>query len=251
MASGAQPTLRDVIVDELLAARNPDRPLVSRMAFAGEIVSKDEPLKQFFEELVSTAQKATNEADPLGGRMHPDSEPYDVVFIGGIFVELQQHFVLLVESEPTHLLNLAVELHRRLTGRKAFDGVRNAHVIFYSDDVVQRSFPRFFSVEAATSIGSINKTKKLEEHIVEAVHGLMTVGKLLESTGKVQADGLLKGLKASHPQHLPRSGLVEACLECGLLLTLDEYVQIYSEVPVVVRPSEVNYPIEPTLKYEP
>jgi hypothetical protein len=45
--------------------------------------------------------------------------------------------------------------------------------------------------------------------------------------------------------------LVQTCLSCGLFLTLDEYVQVFANVPAVVRPSEVVHPVEPPLKYEP
>jgi hypothetical protein len=241
-------TLRDVVVDEMLQNRQPERPIASRMVLAGEIVSKDDPPKQFFEDAIAAATSAVNAADPLGGRI--SSHSAETITVSGCFVEMQSHFYLLLESEPAHLLAVAQELHERLNVKKSFDGLKAVHVLQYADDVVSRAFPKWCALEAQLPpLGAAAAAKPLEEQIVDAGMGVMALGKQLATLGRIQTENFLAGAKNTHAQLLPRASLVEACIASGLCLTLTEYTHVYADVPLIVRPAEVSHPSEPPLNY--
>lgn len=244
-----QNTLRDVVVDEMLRGRQHKlRPIVSQLALAGEIIAKDDP-KALFESLVDDTRAASHSADPLNGKLDPESD--ETVLLAGAFVEMPNHFFAIFESEPQYLLNLAVELKKRLATDKRYSGFRSVHVVFYTDDVGLRSFKQFSAFDGLTSAGAGNKTRRLEDQIVEVVHGMVALGRAAPATSMKtpQARDFFANAKSSHT--LPKPGFVDLCINCGLLLNLDEYCEVYANVPDVVRPSEVVYPVEPPLKYEP
>lgn len=244
-------SLRDVVVKEMLNGRHRQRPVVSRIVLVGEIVAREEQPKALAEGLIDEVRLSTNAADPLHGRLEPESD--ETVTVTGAFVEYPNHFFLLAESEPAHLLNLTVELNKRIATDKKYDGIRNVSVAFYTDDVGIRAYKHFVSMDAPQSQGSINKERRLEDLIVEALHGLLELATTAKnpSMKPQQAREFFANAKNTNAQNLPKVSLVQTCLSCGLFLTLDEYVQVFANVPAVVRPSEVVHPVEPPLKYEP
>eukprot|EP00672_Neobodo_designis_P021491 CAMPEP_0174851892 /NCGR_PEP_ID=MMETSP1114-20130205/24422_1 /TAXON_ID=312471 /ORGANISM="Neobodo designis, Strain CCAP 1951/1" /LENGTH=272 /DNA_ID=CAMNT_0016086459 /DNA_START=32 /DNA_END=847 /DNA_ORIENTATION=- len=248
--AAAEASLRDVVVEEMLRGRHPQRPIVSRIVFVGEIVAREESPKSCFEGLVEDVRQATNAADPLHGRLDPESD--ETVTITGALVEHPSHFLLFAESEPAHLMNLAVTLQKRIAQHKKFDGIRNVHIAFYTDDIGIRAYKQFVTIDAPQNQGSINKERRMEDLVVEALHGLLDLATSAKnpSMKPQQVRDYFANVKTTHPQNIPKAALVETCLSCGLFLTLDEYVQVFANVPAVVRPSEVVHPVEPPLKYE-
>lgn len=247
------PTLLDAVCNEMLSGgRNRDRPIISRLAFVGEIASKDEIPRTFFDEVINTAVQTVNSADATNGKSTTGSE---VVGVTGMYIEMTSHFFHMIESEPAHLLAVLNELHQRLYVRKSYEGVRNIHIVYYSDDVVNRSCPKWCMIDGS----GLNPQQQqqdgseptpLEESIVEALHGLMQLGALILSQGKMQIDTFLSSTaKKDHSRLIPKHDIVERCISSGMCLTLEEYLTVFSGLPKVERQSEVVQPVEPPLLY--
>lgn len=241
-------TLCDVVCKEVLhgGGRHPERPLVSRIAFVGEIVSKDDPPRNFFEEILNNAARVVNAQDPTGGRINDSSN--ELVCVTGVYVEMQAHFFQLIESEPEHLIQVMRELNGALNERHSYEGVRNLHIVYYSDDTMKRAFPKWVVLEAALS-ATLPRDRPLEDLIVEAVQGLVNLGGQLLTQGKMQMENFLSTVRTTLPQFIPKSVLVERCMSSGLCLTLQEYVEVFGSLPDIARPSELVQPSEPPLKY--
>ena len=244
----SQTSLFDIVKAELIAHRNPERPILSRMALVGEAVSKDDPVRPFFEECATVAAARINADDPFGGKSSLSNDP---VTISGFLIDMTGHFFLLVESEPAHLVELTKEVHDRLHVRRAFEGARNVAVAFSVDDVVARSLPasKIATIEAALPPSQSVGTKQLEECVVDAVQGLMQLGKHCANHSKLQMESFLQSARTTHANLIPRSNLVEKLLESGMCPTLQEYVGLFGSMPVVRRPTEMVFPMEPPVVY--
>lgn len=240
-------SLLDVTSTEMLGGRrHPERPLLSRIVFVGEIVSKDEPPRVFLDEVNNTACQAVNAQDPTGGK----TTSGETVGVTGVYVEMASHFVQMLESEPAHLLQVAKEMAQRLVVRKSFEGIRKVHVALYTDDIITRSCPKWCVIEA-TPTQPLAEGVPLEELIVDATHGLVALGQQMLSQGKMQMESFLAGAKTTHPQLIPKPALVERIIDSGLCLTLEEYLFVYGQTAVnVTRPGELVHPYEPPLYYE-
>jgi hypothetical protein len=244
------PSLLDTVCKEMLTGRHPDRPILSRMAIVGEISSKEEVPRNFFDDVINNTVQAVNALDPTNGK----SATGEVVGVTGMYIEMTNHFFQLLESEPAHLLAFLVELHQRIQVRKTYEAIRNVQVVFYTDDVVTRSCPKWCVIDGSGMTGAQVEEGRdpppLEEVIVDVVHGLMQLGGLIMSQGKMQIDSFLSTTaKKEHGKLIPKSDFVERCLNSGLCLTLDEYVSVFSGVPKSQRQSETVQPVEPPLLY--
>ena len=245
------PSLLDAVCNEMLGGgRNPERPVLSRLVLVGEIASKDEMPRNFFDDVINTAVQQVNAQDPTNGK----SNTGEVIGVTGMYIEMTQHFFHMLESEPAHLAAVLSELHQRLMVRKTYDAVRNIHVAFYTDDIVHRSAPKWCVVDGSglnpPQVQEGTEAPPLEDAIVEAVHGLMQLGTLILSQGKMQIDTFLSSTaKKDHARLIPKFDIVERCIESGMCLTLEEYLTVFSGIPKVTRPSELVQPIEPPLLY--
>jgi hypothetical protein len=216
------PVLLDVVYDEMTSGdgRNPERPVLSRVALCGELIvgaqlqqQQQQPLsgrgdvaannaitydnaRQFFEACAATACAAVNGRDPLGGKLgglvgtlqapltpslddtsgaaSPTAPLVDpmtgAMHVTGAFVEMPQHFFLVLESEPAHIAETLAEVHRRLGGGPTttlplgpttvaagtaapgaavpqYHGVRNVFVAYYADDIVARNIPQWCTID--------------------------------------------------------------------------------------------------------
>lgn len=131
-------SLCDVVTEELLVGRHPDRPILSRLGIVGEIAHRGpEPVRNALESVVGITTKRVNSEDPSGGllrtkvvqtRVAPPTEEggapttttsttvqTSTVSITGVCVEYTGHFVAVFESEPQHLVELVRELRSRVT----------------------------------------------------------------------------------------------------------------------------------------
>lgn len=240
-------SLLDAVTDEMLGnRRHPERPILSRIVLVGEIVSKDDPTRTFFDEVINTAVQAVNAQDPTGGK----TSGGETVGVTGMYVEMTTHFFQMLESEPAHLLQVCKEVAQRVYARKSFEGIKKIHVALYSDDIVSRSCPKWCALEA-NPMQALPENVPLEEMIVDATQGLMTIGQQLLTQGKMQVDSMLANAKTTQAHLLPKPALVDKIMDSGLCLTLEEFLYVYGQPTVsVTRPSELVHPFEPPLFYE-
>lgn len=241
------PTLCDVVSSSLLEGRDPVRPTVSRMVLIGELPSKEDPPRVFFDDCIQTAVKRVNAADPTSGKGSSHADPMN---IAGLFIELSGHFFHLVDSEPGHLLEYAKEIHHRVSQKKS-DGVSKVHVILLVDDIVARCCTKHYYIEvppSATS-GQLPETYQLDTLIVEQVHKVLQLLQLAQSQSKLQVDNFLANAKNTQAALLPKTALIEKCISSQLCLTLEEYVQLFGGIPNVVRAAEILHPVEEPLPH--
>lgn len=244
------PTLCDVICEEMLppgGGRQRSRPVLSRILLVGEVVSREDPPRAFFEDVLRTAVATVNAADPLQGKIAGTIN--EKMNISGICVELPSHFVALLESEPQHLQEAMDELHRRIHVRKAYEGVANLHVAFYADDIISRGGSKWLYVDlsAASSSQAMAPEGKLENILVEQLHKLLAVNRQAQSQPANHVESFLSNLKSS--ADIPRPAFADRVLKSGLVLSLNEYHTVFSAVPAVTRALEVVHPVEPPLFY--
>ena len=231
------PALLDAVADRLLLDRHPQHPMVSRVAICGEINRDDRP-RNFIEDTLVAVTKKVETSE--GRRRGPGAEQ---ATIGGIYIEMPSHFFCVLDSEPLLLQEALLELQRRLdpkrSGATAFEGIRKAHLVYYSDDVIQRAFGRFVAMDAPNTTGALPEGVALEDLIPQAVRKLLPLGTVTSA----RSDAAKQQQAA-----MPKTALVEKCLSCGLCLTLDEWAQVMGKVPEAIRSSEVLHPLEPQLK---
>ncbi|CUG88573.1 Hypothetical protein, putative [Bodo saltans] len=242
------PTLCDVVCESLLEGRDPVRPTISRLVIVGELPSKDDPPRVFFDDCLQTATKRVNASDPTAGKGSSIADPMN---ISGVFVELPSHFFQVLESEPAHLLAYTQELHARAVQKK-FEGVNKVHIILYTDDIVHRSSNKMYYLElppSAASGGQLQEDYVMEHVIVEQVHKVLQLLQNAHSQTKQPIDNFLSNAKTTQGALFPKIYFVEKCISCGFCLTLDEYVHVFAEPPNVVRAGEVLQPVEQPLPY--
>eukprot|EP00744_Colponema_vietnamica_P018681 GILI01026368.1.p1 GENE.GILI01026368.1~~GILI01026368.1.p1 ORF type:complete len:339 (+),score=61.36 GILI01026368.1:63-1079(+) len=125
-------SLCDVVTEELLAGRHPERPILTRLAIVGEIATRTEPVRNVIESVVGIVTKRVNSEDPAGGlvrttvvQQSPAKEEgappvstttvqTSFMSISGVCVEFATRFIAVFESEPLHLVELVKELRGRL-----------------------------------------------------------------------------------------------------------------------------------------
>jgi hypothetical protein len=242
------PTLCDVVCESLLEGRDPVRPTISRLVIVGELPSKDDPPRVFFDDCLQTVTKRVNASDPTAGKGSSIADPMN---ISGVFVELPSHFFQILESEPAHLLAYTQELHTRAVQKK-FEGVSKVHIILYTDDIVHRSSNKMYYLElppSASSGGQLQEDYVMENVIVEQVHKVLQLLQNAHGQTKQPVDNFLSNAKTTQGALFPKIFFVEKCISCGFCLTLDEYVHVFAEPPNVVRAGEVLQPVEQPLPY--
>eukprot|EP00658_Telonema_sp_P-2_P041738 TRINITY_DN29887_c0_g1_i1.p1 TRINITY_DN29887_c0_g1~~TRINITY_DN29887_c0_g1_i1.p1 ORF type:complete len:208 (-),score=49.14 TRINITY_DN29887_c0_g1_i1:301-924(-) len=143
--------------------------------------------------------------------------------------------------------------------------LKNLRVLYLVDDIVSRTTQHWVHVDATRSKASLAAKKeegatkapahssfaRLDESIVKAVHNLIDIGAHAQGLNKGQREHFSNtGAATSHAHLLPAVPLLESCMDSGLCLTLDEYLSVFTTVPVITRDFDVNHPVEPPLVYE-
>lgn len=241
------PTLCDVVSSTLLEGRDEVRPTVSRLTIVGELPSKEDSPRAFFEDCMSTATKRVNAADPTNGKGSSHADPMNIT---GLFVELPGHFIHLAESEPQHLVEYMKELHSRVVAKKS-EGVAKVHVVMYIDDVVKRTCNKSYFIDIPPSVtgGQLPEGFVLEHVIVDQTNHMLQLVQMAQTQSKVNVENFLASAKNQNSNLVPKTPFVEKCIACGLCLTLDEYVQLFAGTPNVVRANDVLHPVEEPLPH--
>lgn len=125
-------SLCDLVTEELLAGRHPERPILTRLAIVGEIAQRGEPVRNVIESVLGIVTKRVNSEDPAGGlvrttivQQSPAKEDRappvttttvqtSFMSISGVCIEYATRFFAVFESEPLHLVEVIKELRGRI-----------------------------------------------------------------------------------------------------------------------------------------
>mmetsp|Transcript_123566 Transcript_123566/g.214330 ORF Transcript_123566/g.214330 Transcript_123566/m.214330 type:complete len:236 (-) Transcript_123566:427-1134(-) len=221
-------TLLDVVCSHLLR----DKPILSRIMFAGRRTHKEEPLKEVFVDLTNSAKYGYE------GK---------IVFTG-LFVETPSNFIHFLEGEPKNLHSLLANL---ANNSNHMDKVDDVQVFSYTDDIIDRSWPQWKTLEVNLPGKHMSNTseQKATTEIVNQVKRFTDLGGQIFTKEKLQIETYLANAKNSHPDLLPTIGLIEGILETGFCLTLAEYLQLYHSPVGIDLQSENIWPAPQPLKY--
>eukprot|EP01006_Ploeotia_vitrea_P003977 TRINITY_DN113609_c0_g1_i1.p1 TRINITY_DN113609_c0_g1~~TRINITY_DN113609_c0_g1_i1.p1 ORF type:complete len:230 (+),score=19.16 TRINITY_DN113609_c0_g1_i1:100-789(+) len=220
-------SLLEVVVRKLLRDKN----MSSRIIFAGRRLSKDESLKTLFDNAVS------NPANVGDLNAHAS--------MTGIYVETPSNFVHLLEGEPKQIGKAMREV---ASNRQ--DKMEDLQILSYMDDLPERSFPKWTTLEITTPGNAVASTEDaLVQEISSMMGNLMQLGGEIFQKEKLQIETYLAGVKTSRPELLPTIAQVDSFLDCGFCLTLDEWLDVFQCAVDIKLQSEQVWPIPPPLKY--
>jgi|UniRef100_A0A7S4FZ17 hypothetical protein len=223
-------SLLDVICSHVLR----DKPVLSRVMFAGRRTHKEEALKGIFEDLTDPSRHSY---EGTGG-----------ITFTGIFVETASNFIHFLEGEPKNILSLLANLHSNAAFMDKMDDVQ---ILSYTDDIVDRSWPKW----AALVVDIPGKAIKKDDEdatigeIVNQIQRFQELGSQIFTKEKLQIETYLAAVKNSHPDLLPTVAMMDGVLDSGFCLTLDEFLFLYNKPVDITLQSELVWPIPPPLKY--
>jgi len=229
-------TLLDAVLQKL-GVDGSKRDIVSRVVIAGTVTSQDEPIRAFFEELMS----------PEFG--HPQLSPFS-----GILVETPSNFLNLLEAPPKSLLKYLKDIQQRMRTDDELSSVfQDISILSYTDDIGDRSFPKWTTIDqAATGEAPQLETEALASSIVDTIRGLCEIGKLIYSKQELQMMQFLVSVKTTNPDYLPGVDTISAYVgpfgkeNC---LSLDEYLEVYGQPVDLKLSGETIWPVAPPLHY--
>lgn len=144
--------------------------------------------------------------------------------------------------------------------------LKNLRVLYLVDDIISRTTQHWVHVDATKAKGAqLRKDDggggkaaptnasfaRLDESIVKIVHNLLDMASHAQGLNKGQRETYANsGAATAHAQLLPPLSVLESCVDSGLCLTLDEYISVFTTMPVITRDFDVNHPVEPPLVYE-
>eukprot|EP01062_Namystynia_karyoxenos_P031073 TRINITY_DN23077_c0_g1_i1.p2 TRINITY_DN23077_c0_g1~~TRINITY_DN23077_c0_g1_i1.p2 ORF type:complete len:251 (+),score=89.39 TRINITY_DN23077_c0_g1_i1:81-833(+) len=232
-------TLLDVVLQKLNVETVPPKEILSRVVFAGNVLSQDEPIGAFFEELMGAEM-----GYPAQGQPH----------FTGILVESPRNFLHFLEGTPKMLLKYLTDMRVRMKSNEDISSVlQDICIVAYTDDIVERSYRKWTTIEQSAP----GEAPKLEEEplassIVDTIGGLMELGKLIYQKQELQMMQFLASVKTSHPETLP--GIETIAAYVGpfgkeLCLSLDEYLEVYGQPIDLCLAGEKIWPVPPPLHY--
>eukprot|EP00667_Euglena_gracilis_P023311 EG_transcript_26293 len=221
-------SLLDVLCSLLL--RN--KPLLSRIFVGGRRLQPD-TVKAVFEDLTNTQK-------------HKYEGTAAVVFTG-LLVESSSTFCAMLEAEPKNVLAILANLQSSPAMAQKVDDVQ---IFGYSDDIVDRSWPKWAAVEINTpGRTTVHTEDTAAREICDMQQRLIDLGGQVYSKEKYQIDNYLNGVRINHPETLPTVGQVDSILNAGFCLTLEEFLQLYHTPIDIKLQSELVWPIPPPMKY--
>eukprot|EP00755_Sulcionema_specki_P022128 Sspe_Gene.75762::Locus_47333_Transcript_1_1_Confidence_1.000_Length_863::g.75762::m.75762 len=236
-----KPSLLDEVL-KTLRVEGPNTPIISRVVVAGAL-TPTESIRAFFEHLMGEEMgyKRAGSQEPIDAR--------DTIFTG-MLVETPKNFVHFLEGPPRDLLKYIRDMKVKADEE---DTCQDSVVIAYTDDIGERSFSKWTTIEQANHGEPPPPTEDgLAKCIVDLIYGLKELGKLIFQKEKLQMMQFLAGVKSTHPETLPSINQIDAFIGHpgkDLCLSVDEFLDTFDKPVDLKLHGELIWPVPPPLHY--